>query len=212
MKRMSILLLVLGGCASEIALAPAQEEPQEDVAQPTPDHPEPAAEPEPEPIPQLLAGTYVGTLQCHDTETVGSSTIQRDASDSETATFDSDGHLLLFGDPVRVGDTFRRGTIRFLILDITNSSNAFVYTGDVIFELPCSNTCFFAFDFVCDEIQFCNAGADCADCGPPVLEGSFDDVYQAQQDGSVRIIRNTSVLNGELALSSSSICDGILSR
>lgn len=174
-------------------------------------------QPEPEPGPQLLAGTYVGTVQCKSVTTFGFLTTEADSSDIETVTFNSNGHFIQSGDPISVGDTFSRGNESnfFVVRFLNNSANAFDYGGEVIQSLPvsaCNNTCFFAFDFVCDELQFCNLGTDCADCGPPVLTGTFEDIFQAQQDGSVRMLRSLAVFSEGGIFSLSFNCDGILSR
>lgn len=227
MKRLSVISLVLlvAGCQSGVGSPPPDDEPQDEVLeQPFPDEPEaepepePQPEPEPEPITRIRAGSYVGTLQCDlETAVVGSLPTRIDRPQLETATFDSDGNLLVTGAPIRIGDISTRGPSAdpwfFVYRSITNSSNALILAGEAHKTFACGNTCFFAFDFICDEIGSCNVGTDCADCGALILRGSFTTTYQSQENGTIRMMRNVSVLEEDASLVRMSFnCDGILSR
>lgn len=231
MKGFTVIPLVLfvAGCGSGVGLPPPDEQPQDEVLEqplleepepesPPLDEPQPQSEPEPEATTQIRAGSYIGTVQCHEeTTVVGSLTSRNDDPDIATATFDSDGNLLISGAPIRVGDTTTRGfgahVWSFLYRGITNSSIALILHGETYSEFDCGNTCSFAFDSVCDEVRFCALGTDCADCGPVILRGSFTTTYQGQENGTVHMMRNVSALEEDASLVKISFnCDGILSR
>lgn len=163
--------------------------------------------------PALKSGTYAGTLTCEWTESQSGIVVdQGGASVSSTVVIGDSGLPL-----VTVGEVLVRTAgnleIRSEVTDVIQAGNGAVVSLQATIELGCGNTCQFAFDGECDEVQFCSLGTDCSDCGPVVLTGPQTVTYQVVDENRIRRILSLIVREEDAGLVDFvERCEGILSR
>ena len=90
--------------------------------------------------------------------------------------------------------------------------DAVVLEYDARVEWDCGNTCSFAFDRICDEVNLCNLGTDCFDCGSVVMTGSLISSYLVVDEQRVRRVYSMFVADSAGLLSYLVQCEGLLSR
>lgn len=166
----------------------------------------------------LPPGTYSGTETCDATQTeVG--IIVYDGSDSvvTTITIGSAGLPVISTGEATVGDVevISGGNleIRSEVTNVVSSPNGVTVSLQATAELGCGDTCPYAFDGVCDEVQYCALATDCSDCGPIVLTGPGDVTYQVVDENRIRRTRRLTLLEADAGLAGFSMqCQGVLSR
>lgn len=168
--------------------------------------------------PAIEAGIYSGTSTCDYLLAVGS---QEPFESSDTGAFSrafSDAGLpTANGEDIFVGKTsttiLGATTFQFTIQNIVQSTNGLLIGYDARSEWDCANSCTFAFDGVCDEVNFCQLGTDCFDCGPVVFTGFRTVSYQVVDEQTIRYVSTWTLSeeDDDIAVESLS-CEGTLTR
>lgn len=134
-----------------------------------------------------------------------------------TRVFSDSGMVLIEGtedfvgrrDVVQIGAT----TFESRTQSIIQSDNGILIENEVRAEWDCGNSCQYAFDGVCDEVTFCELGADCFDCGPVVTTGIATTSYQVVNENTIRRVATIIVSEEDDNISTESwSCEAILTR
>ncbi len=177
------------------------------------DEPEPEPETEPEPDGPLPEGTFIGTRQCNAFYEVGSLSFDSQFSASVALSVGDDGRLVFDGEAFEEGATFESLTgsvyASYEITSVDETSNG-VTIGGAYYEFwNCGDSCVYANDGFCDEIEFCDLGTDCGDCGPIEMIGQFSITFR----GSGQTIEYTSIITAadlQDFVTASIQCDALL--
>jgi hypothetical protein len=190
MKRgLTILAVAVAGCGSGVGTLPSSS------------------------LPALKPGTYVGTTTCQWTESWSGIVVDQGGGPVSSTLVIGDSGLPI----VTVGEilvtTAGNLEIRSEVTDLITTGNGAVVSLQATIQLDCGNTCQFAFDGVCDEVQFCALATDCSDCGPLVLTGPETVTYQVVDENRIRRTLSLIVREEDAGLVDFvNQCEGILSR
>jgi len=155
----------------------------------------------------LKAGLYVGMTTCRDTNN-GITT---------SSTFVSTTRVNPQGIPdgwvVGIVKESESGTVDTRLEATHVGVTPGIFSIDIdVTQILCANTCQFAFDGVCDEVQFCLVARDCADCGSLETIGFGTWTYTAVNEHQIRLVTNTTQSDNDGFFLHDSFCDGLLTR
>jgi|GEM_PF-3420104 len=163
--------------------------------------------------PALTPGTYVGTTTCQWTESHNGLLV--DQGGVQVSTTVVIGESGLPSGAVGEVSTSTAGNLEVSsqITDIISTANGAAVSLQATIQLDCGDTCLYAFDGECDEVQYCALATDCSDCGPVVLTGPETITLQVVDENRLRRTLSLTVREEDAGLVDFvERCEGILSR
>lgn len=138
----------------------------------------------------IAAGIYSGSNVCQWTFTEEGVEFPDNSIASISRVFSDNGLPVTMGQELAVGSRFTRTLgnqeLEETVTGVNRSLNGLQFESVAVVDLACGNTCQFARDGVCDEVNSCPLGTDCSDCGSVTLTGFEITSYQTLTSGAVR--------------------------
>jgi len=162
----------------------------------------------------LPEGTFIGTRQCDTFYEIGGVLLESQFAASVGLSVSEDGQLIVDGETFEEGAILESKTGSVLaiyeITSVVETSNGVTIGGDYYEVWNCGDSCTgYTNDGICDEVDFCELGTDCGDCGPLEMIGEFTVTFRRSGEA----IEYTSIITAadpEDFVTASIQCDGQL--
>jgi len=148
---------------------------------------DPAGRDEPPATGPLVPGVYTGTLTCQIALTVGGTRDSWVDTGPWSVVVQPDGFTRARegqGETTTLGQITETDTVT----SVTALENGVQIEETIVQRFSCMDTCQYARDAECDEINFCAIGTDCRDCGQLVSNGTGSVTFRRSGSNGIELV------------------------